>query len=390
MKESTTAGNKKKKQNIVFRLLALLVTIGLVLGALTLVVYRDRFNLDALKRWMSYRTVSTSDTGEAEPFPYAGGQKLALAYLDNGLLTACDAGTHFYSFDGEQYAEVVVSLENPVLSAAEKAAVVYDAGGDSMYLFKGTEAADSLTLEGGGDILSARVNNSGWLAVTAQESGYKGAVTVYNAQQEKIIGINLSSTFLVDAAVSPDCKTVAVVTMSQTAGTFESQLILYSMDSKEPKATVSLGDIAVLDLEFETNRIWVVGEDTLLILSADGSTTTTYPFGRYYLKGCSLGGEDFGLLLLGRYRAGAATQALVINPDGSTHATLDLSSQVLSFDAAGRYFSLLTGDGLTIYSTDGAVSSALENTQNARYTALSPNGTALLADQQEAWLFIPG
>ena len=29
-------------------------------------------------------------------------------------------------------------------------------------------------------LLSARVNDSGWLAVTAQQSGYKGSVTVYN------------------------------------------------------------------------------------------------------------------------------------------------------------------------------------------------------------------
>ena len=40
---------KKKKLNIVLRLLAFLLTAALILGALVLVVYRDRFNLNALK-----------------------------------------------------------------------------------------------------------------------------------------------------------------------------------------------------------------------------------------------------------------------------------------------------------------------------------------------------
>ncbi len=32
---------------------------------------------------------------------------------------------------------------------------------------------------------------------------------------------------------------------------------------------------------------------------------------------------------------------------------------------------------------------ALEDTQDGRFTALSPNGSALLADSQQAWLYIP-
>ena len=54
-----------KKPNIVLRILALLVTVALVLGSLVLVVYRDRLNLDALERWLTYREVETDESGEA-------------------------------------------------------------------------------------------------------------------------------------------------------------------------------------------------------------------------------------------------------------------------------------------------------------------------------------
>ena len=58
-------------------------------------------------------------------------------------------------------------MENPVMSASAKTGVVYDAGGQSLFLFRGTEEVFDLTLEGEADLLSARVNDSGWLAVTA-------------------------------------------------------------------------------------------------------------------------------------------------------------------------------------------------------------------------------
>ncbi len=378
-----------RKPNILLRALALLITLALVLGALALVVYRDRFNLDALGRWLSYRSLSTSETGEAEPFTHAGGDRLSLAYLDSGVLLSSAAGAHYYSFSGKQYAEEVLTLENPVLSACARAGVVYDAGGQSLFLFRDGEEKLNLTLEGNADNLSARVNDSGWLAVTAQQSGYKGVVTVYDGNGKPVVGIKLSSTFAVDAAVSPDCQTVAVVTMDQTAGAFTSQVSFYPVGQEEPSSTVDLGGVATLDLDFEADRLWVLGEDRLIIVPTDGSDSRTYYFGRSFLKGCELGGDGFALLLLGRYRAGSADQALSIAGDGTVTAVLGLSGQILDCAAAGGYCSILTGGRLNVYTPALTLYASLESTQGARYTALSANGSALLATGQQAWLFIP-
>ena len=107
----------------------------------------------------------------------------------------------------------------------------------SLFLFQDGQEAFSLDVDG--TLLSARVNDSGWLAVTAQQSGYKGSVTVYNVNstsRKEIIQLNFSSVFVADAAVSPDSKTVAVITIGQENGSFFSQLLLYPVDSSEPSA----------------------------------------------------------------------------------------------------------------------------------------------------------
>lgn len=385
-----TSAKKAKKPNIFFRLLALIVTAALVLGALALVVYRDRFNVDAVKRWLAYRTMETSESGEAAPFTHAGGDNMSIAYLDSGIVTVSTAGAHYYSLSGDLYAEEVLPLDNPVLTHTRSAAVAYDAGGQSLFLFRRGEEAFQLTLEGDADLLSARPNDSGWLAVTAQQSGYKGAVTVYDAAQQPVIQISLSSTFVVDAALSPDCKTVAVITMGQEGGSFYSHLLLYPVDQTEPTAQLDLGNTVVLDLEYEQDSIWILGEDCIVVADAAASASQSYSFGRGYLKGCDFGGDGFALLLTGRYRAGSATQALIIDSSGQAVSTLALSGQILDYAAAGSYCALLSGGQLDIYDQNLQSYAVLEELQGAKQTDLSPDGSALLADGQQAWLFIPG
>lgn len=381
--------NKGKQENIFSRLLAILVTAALLFGALTLIVYRDRFNVDALRRWVAYRSMQTNDMGEAEPFTYAGGEQTSVALLDDGVLIASNAGGHYYSLTGESYAEEIAPLEHPVLNSTLKNGVIFDAGGKSLFLFQGRETAFKLGVEDAGDLLSARTNASGWLAITSQQSGYKGAVTVYNAKQEKIMQISLSSTFVVDAAIAPDCRSVAVVTMDQVQGNFESQVLIFPLNEKTPQATISLGNAVVLDLKYDSNTIWALSETALHTISLPEGAIATYPFDRYYLKGCSLQGNDFALILLGRYRSGSATQAIVLGADAQLLASQPLQGQVLSYAAAGNYYSLLVGDTLKIYTGEFSLYSSHATSLGAKYTALAPNGTALLASTRQAWLYIP-
>lgn len=52
--------------------------------------------------------------------------------------------------------------------------MVYDAGGEDLFVFRGVEEAFQLDLGSGGELLSARLNDAGWLAVTYQGAANKG------------------------------------------------------------------------------------------------------------------------------------------------------------------------------------------------------------------------
>ncbi len=383
---------REEKQPILLRVLALLLTAALLLGALVLVVYRDKFNLDALRRWMEYRDLKTGETGTVEPFSHAGGDRASFAYLDNGILAASQSGEWYYSFSGEQYAQQVISLERPVVHAAGDTGVVYDVGGDHLSVYRGIERVFQLeNVKPGVEVLSARVNDSGWLALTAQESGFKGSVTVYDSSYEKeIIKVNLSSTFIVDAAISPDCKTVAVVTLGQSGGSFQSQVRFYHVNEREPYTVVSLGNGMPLDLDYEDGALWVLWESGLTVVDPNGGESSQYSFGRNYLKGCSLGGDGFAVVLLGRYREGSANQVVTVDAAGQELGSQTFNSGVLAVDGAGRYAGVLAGDTLSIFTRDFTPYSTLEDTQNARYLSMTETGAAVLANAQQVWMYLPG
>ena len=390
MKKSQSADKASKKSHVlVRRVLAFLVTAALVLGALAAVVYRDKLNLDALRRWLTYRSIQTSQTGLAEPFTHGGGDRLDMFCLENGFLFASTAGAHYYSSGGVELGSQVTHMEHPVLSASSRFGVVYDAGRESLFLFGGSHAPFALTPENSSGILSARVNDSGWLTVTGLHDHYRGGVTVYNADHEPVISLNFSSAFVTDAILSPDCKTVAVVTISQADGAFRSTVHFYSTSATEPFASAPLDGFTVLDMDFDADGLWLLGESSLVTFTAGGEKRGQYTFDPAYLKGYTLDGDGFAALLLGKYRAGSARNVVTVGHDGLEAARQDLNAQVLSLSAAGRYLALLTGQELRICTGDLSHYNTLHDTRNARHAALFGDGSVLLADSQEAWLYIP-
>ena len=62
---------------------------------------------------------------------------------------------------------------------------------------------------------------------------------------------------------------------------------------------------------------------------------------------------------------------------------------MLDYAASGNHCALLSGSRLTLYNQELDVQATLDNPQGARYMDLAPNGSALLANDQQAWLYLP-
>ncbi|WP_419020569.1 DUF5711 family protein [Intestinimonas butyriciproducens] len=380
----------KKKPNIFVRLLAFLVTLALLLGAVAAVVYRDRLNFDSIRRWFVYRSLEKSDSGQTESFQYDSAGKGGYSQVGDDLLVWSTAGVRLYSSGGVEYLNESLTLNRPVADTCGSAALIYDAGGNVLHTYEDRSTSFVLNTEQGHEILSARMGPGGSFAVTTRESGYKGVVTVYSSGGHPVVGIRISTRFVTDGLLSDDGKTVAVLTVGQNEDVFESGLDLYALDGDVPFASYSLGNNAILDLRADGSAFWALGESSLSVARADGSAAVHYDYAGRYLKDYALEGDGFSALLLGKYRAGSGAALVTVGADGQELASLDLEDQVLDLDASGRYVAVLTAAGLTLYTKDLQLYDALENTMGARSVVLRSDGTAFLVGGETARLYIPG
>lgn len=385
---------QKRKPNRLVRFLAFLVTVALVLGAVVLVVNYDKLNFDSVKRWFTYWNLSRSDSGQADSFRFDGDISNAFAVLDGELLVCSPNSIRLYGGDGQISVDKTVSMTNPTVSVVGKNALIYDIGGQNLFVYAGREECFSLTQPTDSPLLSADLNDNGWLIVVSQESGFKGTVTVYDSSYgTPQIRLSLSSRFVMDAALSPDNKSMALLTMGLVDGTFESRVELYRLERTEeetdPDWTCPVGSDAILDLRWDGSGIWAVGETGLSLVNPDGTLSGSYSYGGRYLKSFSLDGDGTAALLLGKYRAGSSSELVTVSPDGTERAVLPIDEQVLSLSSAGRYTSVLTADRLDIYDQDLGLYTSLEGTKSALKVLQYSDGSAMLIGNNTAHLYVP-
>ena len=384
---------KVKKPNLFLRLLAFLLTLVLIAGAIFLIANRDRLNLDALKRWFSYRSLERSDTGQAESFSYSNSSTDVFATLEGDLLVCSAGGVRLYSGSGVCYVEDILTLESPAVDVCGDTAAVWSAGGDAVYLYRDRERYGSLTgLEG--TLISARLNSSGWLAVTTRETGYKAVITVYDSDLNRCMAFRLSSSFVSDAVVTEDLKSLAVVSLGQDGSAFESTLNFYALPTGQnadtdydlaPSETFSLGNNVILDLDVG-DAIWCLGDTGVSAWNGEKSGSLSYQ--DQYLKDYAFSGS-FAAVLVGKYRAGSQAELYTLDNEGVPSVGRAISEQVLDLSAAGRYVAVLSADRLDIYTRNLDLYNTLEGTNGARRVLMRSDGTALLIGGDTAYLYVP-
>lgn len=384
---------KEKRPSFIGRMFALIITAVLILGAVILVTYRDIWDIDALARTITYRNLTLSETGQAESFLYRQGNSIHTEALGNDLLVCSESTALIYSESGTLYVNDVLSYGNPIVDIAGEMTLIYDCGGEKFIVYGDRMEQYSITLDSTETILSASINESGWVVATLRDISSKGYTTVYNQDGTVVMEVSLSSAFLMGATINPDCTQVALLTVDLADGVFDSSFSFYSLTGDEtsdsaPLAVYSLGNTILLDFYWSDDGLWCLGDQSITLLTSNTDSVTPLEFTQPYLESYSLQGDGFAMLLLGSDQWGTSTQLTTHTADGEA-TSLMLSDPVLSTSVAGSYIAVLTSDILTIYTPDLDVYCILEDTQGAETVLMRSDGSALLLDSQTARLYIP-
>lgn len=371
------------------RILALILTGVFLCSGVVLVVYRDHFNLDALKRHMTYRSLEKDDQGQTAEFTYTRDATNAFASLNGSLVLCSDTALQLYSNSGVLYIDRQVKMNDPVISVCGTYAVVYDVGGNNLYVIHNKEVVFEYTSKTGCDLLSARVNENGCLAVVEEASGYKASVRIYNSAFKLVLAENVSSEYVVDAVISPSNSQFAVVSIAQRSGKFSSIVSLYDGKEGDQLASTVLEDQFILELHWQSNNIWLQGNDSATVLDQELNVLGTWSEPNQYLQGYSLNGDNYAVEVASWYKAGGSGEVLLIDERGDTACSKAISGEVLSVSAAGRYIAVLTAEALTIYTSNDLEEYAQINNNGSKRAIIHSDGATMMISADSTWLYVP-
>lgn len=362
------------------RVLLLVLVVVVVLALLAATVFRD--NAAAMLRWATY-------SQQDDNFAHNAQANSLFLGLEDDLLICTQTQIQLVSPTGTPRLRETVSMNTPALNASGDYAVVYDVGGQELRVIGGGALVHSLTLTEEESILCASINEDGWVAVTTKISGYKGVVTVYNRDFEAVMTIRLSSRYISDAVVTPDCQGVYLISPGQAEGSFENTLLYYTFSSNEaPTRTLSLGSNVILATH-SASRCWLLGDESLVILDSSGVIAATYHYDGQYLKMASLQGDGFATLLLSRSSSGSGGTLVTVAADGTPYGSLTIEGQPMALAAQGHDLALLTtGEIITAdRKLDGYRTSP--NQQGVRNLAVYSDGTVALINSAAVSLYFP-
>lgn len=387
MKQQQTEAPKQEKEKggLSGRLVTLILVMAVVLIMSMLSTMEEGNQFAALRRWLMYG--DSSETGNL--YTYAADQNNQYGVLGDKLLLVTPNAIRLLSDDGTSVYDLQIGMTHPKLSVGATRAVVCDVGGDTLYVLDSTGIIDTKILDRGLCYYTARLNESDDLAVISQKSGYKSSVSVYGKDGQLRFHFDSHESYLSDAVVTKDGKTLIAVALGELDGAFASTLVAYNVSSAQLVGESAIRDGLVMEFVVNGEQMLSLCDKRLNITTLAGETLLDRTFGNLYLQNYTLTGNDFCALLLGRYQAGNICQLTTYDLQGQELASLEIGEEVLDLSAAGNYLAVLYSNSLVIYSRDLTEFARLDSTDYAGQVRMQEDGTALVISGTSAWRFRP-
>ncbi len=369
------------------RILALVLIVLVVLGAVAVMLFPDTLNLDAMRRWVRYLNIRTDENGGVYSFDAHNSNRYA--EFDGGLAIASVGGLSIYTADGREAIVSQGQLSLPILQTGKDLAMTYDVGGPTL-LAVHRRNGEVLRVTSEKAILDADLSAGDDIVYASSASGYKSVLTVYNDKQERIYRWLSSSTYMPLCAISDNGTQLAAIGLDQKNGAFESTLNLFRTHFDQIERTVSLGNELVYDVDYlGDDVICVVGETSVRYYDAAGEILGNHPYGDSFLKDFELGGNGFLTLSMNMYRAGNRYSLVTVDTEGRELASLYLGQEILDMSACGKYLAVLTMDGVTVYNRLLEEYAHTDEVGAATSVVMCEDGTVLLLGSGTGKIYIP-
>lgn len=344
---------------------SVVATILVVVLAVLVFLYHDKLAV-------SDRASNTSTVASAgEPFTYETGSKQMFALMGDNLAIASSTGLQLLDSSGNTASRQVFTMTNPAVCSSGNYSAFYDVGGKSLRVYKDK---DYVQMDQDNELISVSLNSSGYMAVNEQAAGYKGCVTVYDEKQQAVYKWYSGSGYTIDADISPDSNTLAVLCVESTG----SIIHFFRLDSEKEISSVKLDNELGFKLRYSSDsRLSVLSEKAVHFYTQEGKSISDYSFGENYLTNFELG-DDFCAVTLSKYVSGSNVTLISFSSEGKVLGSLPLSDEPVSLFSQKQKLLVLDSDSIKLYSRSLEIQKQNQVSPGYVSAVLLSNGNVLL------------
>ena len=275
--------------------------------------------------------------GNRKPFTYASAAQIEADAVGNGLAIVSNNGMELLDSGGR------LAMKKPAVTASTSSAAAFDIGNTNLIIGDLHGASHVLKLKQ--NILTASMNDNGYLAVCTESSGYHGEVTVYNPQAQEVYRWYSGEAYLLTAQVSPDNRYLATLCVGSKGGSVH----IMRLDSPDEVAQYEAEDTVVTDLRWlENNRIFLLEREKCTVIGRDGRAVGSLEFGDKVVTAFSYG-DGFAAVMLCDYISGKNGTLISVGPDCTILGQVAVTTGLQALDAYRGSVGLLCGDGVHKY-----------------------------------------
>jgi len=315
----------------------------------------------------------------AENFYYSASDDTVFSKVGNGLAVASTSELQVFSADGVQTMQETYIMSEPAMSSGGDNAVLYDIGGNSVKIFSTNGMIQNIKTDG--RVISAKVNANGWTAVCCEETGYQGAVYVYNAGGSLVFKWLSGDGYVFAASVSQDNTYMAVITLGKNG----TRIVKLKLTEESYKKEYTVEGELLLDICYNSKgEIYALSDENIYLIRND-KIELLYSFGEMNLTDYCFGDEP--VLALNEHKTGGLCTVLKVKHGGETETVASYENGIISLDMSRKYISVLTDSGLYIYDSDDYDLTANYEVSACLKVLMYEDGAAAAASRNSAGVY---
>lgn len=294
VKEINEYRRKRRSSKNVVKLLVIIVLLIIIVLGTVFLIFHNEINLPITR--LTYSLIRKSELNKKDIYRFDNDNYFFDIYKNNIVMCSKD-GIKLINKSGEDVSSISYNISNPLYYSANDYLVVADKHGKEINLLEGYY--EQKLFKSRNDILTAKINPTGYTSIITEEKGYKGTVEVFNPLGENIYVWHSVDNYIIDTAVSSDGQYLAISILNDSKIKLAGGIMLFKMDTKEPITAIETESNLFTNIEYLNDSLTASSNNQFIVLNKDGNIKWEYNY-----ENMVLSDYDFD------YEAGVITVAL--------------------------------------------------------------------------------